>query len=281
MPSPAEQDIVRKPKRVQHPAKSFRLIYAAYTHRMSKLSAWLAENRQWVFSGLGITVLSAAVWLIRRALSPSLKAPQYPVTTQSNTQTVNLTVGANSSGPPSAKSIREQAQELLIDVQDRSKALASTVARALAIARATGNSDFEQFCQGELVGWSDLRKAGVRPAHRYVQEYASLSQLNLKYGGWAGDSRLILQEIESDPKRFAPVKVFWDSPLAEIEHMYSIDSSKSIVHYTMAWPEGPSVFGDTGVGSSVFMYASASTPAWIVDNVRSQLTKFLLTSVAP
>lgn len=58
---------------------------------MGDLWNWLIQNKQWVFSGAGLTVLGLAVWLLRKLLSPRRQTSAAPPITQAATINVSPT----------------------------------------------------------------------------------------------------------------------------------------------------------------------------------------------
>jgi hypothetical protein len=63
---------------------------------------WLNSNKEWFLSGLGITVLTGAVWLLRRVFSrPGDGAAQYQRSGafSKNTQIGSINVGKNKDEP--------------------------------------------------------------------------------------------------------------------------------------------------------------------------------------
>lgn len=54
------------------------------------MSQWLAVNRQWVFSGIGVFVLAGLFWFIRRFLTPAAPLKQ---SQRSGPHSTNLQAG--------------------------------------------------------------------------------------------------------------------------------------------------------------------------------------------
>lgn len=60
---------------------------------MIKISNWLCENKEWVFSGIGITVLTVGYTLIKKLFLRREKNSSRTVIKQTNKGTKNTQIG--------------------------------------------------------------------------------------------------------------------------------------------------------------------------------------------
>ena len=248
---------------------------------MNEIVTWLNENRTWVFSGIGVGAGSLLLWFARKLFGKDTVHPvAAPVVTQTNQQTVNITVSPGPNGAPVVSASPKGTEELhllLTEIQ-AATAVSPFLPRVLKLAAATGHTELETFAKYEISGWREVQKAGAPPGHRFSNLYMSAVPVNFDYMGWGGDVRRILREIETDTDTFHRIKFFWHQPLHELESLGARNPGSEMLTFTAMMSE---MFKDVKPKNDVrvYVYGSATTLAGVVARVRTELLRLIIAAL--
>lgn len=194
--------------------------------------------------------------------------------------------------PPSSSAVSKKTQqyreieELLQEVQDTSRSLATTAAKALALARKLGETEFASFLTSEIGGYGS-HVMSVRdpryPNHRVMKAFCSIARrINTQFMGWGESASNVFAYMEND-ENFFPVSVIVPEPLAALEELAAdAQRGQNLQRGLMSWQSTVAdMFPNTDRGkipadAPVFCYARADAQVRVVRAVRAEISSRLL-----
>jgi hypothetical protein len=155
--------------------------------------------------------------------------------------------------------------------------LAKCLAEALALAIQTKNGALEEFCRGELDGWSFSREdeaAETRFSYRVINVFVLLKgEINVDHPGWGGKEDRIFAYMESDPDTFKKLRWLLHFSVPYLESKPHKSSDLAITVFTFP---ANLLIPTTKYKGDVRAYARSDVIPDLLTRIRSELTKRLL-----
>lgn len=256
------------------------------------LTKWITENREWVFSGVGVTILTSLVIYTtsfiknRRAKNPepgfSLKGSDTPILNNSgHMQNVTFQMGTNNrdisvkseikadSGKTSIKT-PENITNLIAKVQGNQTSLSQCIAEALPIARLCKETCLEQFCAGELSGWEIKENLDVLQ-YRAVHLYLTNRPINPN-AIWGGPN-VVLRRMAEDTNSFIQVDMALPYPISELERLATSDSPQSLFLLSTTMR---AILPNSPTDGPIYAYGAPNIVSDLIQEIRQKLTNLLI-----
>ncbi len=175
----------------------------------------------------------------------------------------------------STNELNTRISELLGRVQSRSVPLSQCVADALTLAQRTKSTELELFCRGELSGWvKGYGRGTITLDYRKVEAFFSLSEINMQYIGWGGNTSVIWEYMWRDHENFFPRMLFISEPISKIESQPPVDPRKALL--TMSLRRRDVLPNPKHPDESVIVYLRGDVYQQILESIRAELTLRLL-----
>lgn len=262
------------------PTASFSIVDAIYA------------NAQWVFSGVGVLILTGAWRLFSRKklsfpIADKITASKVGINVQAGTSLQGVTINqglqlsdleqlTRTIAAENSPSLKVDAASLLAKIQSRTTSLASCVVEALALAGRLGDEALSQFCTNELSGWSSVNiRTDDPPRHRSVDSYLAIqARINLDTPLWNRSSEKAYQYMASNPHMFKPVSYTVGTPLSKLEADQNLDYSDKMI--SVSGKIGEFFQNMPNPEMEVVIYLHPRSYQKIVEEVRADLTRRLL-----
>jgi hypothetical protein len=138
---------------------------------MSTAWGWILQNKEWIFSGIGVTVLAALLWLIRKMFGGKRNDPPPGININVSPTISPTSNQSNTTSPPDGN--RQSTTQPVPDIK------ALTYKAAFARGIGTGKSCFIISFRND--GWADATNV---IAHIGYNSLSSGQQFLVDYGGW-------------------------------------------------------------------------------------------------
>lgn len=181
---------------------------------------WVVKNREWIFSGIGLTVLAVVWWVIRKLFGRNNSKPPSGINITLS-PTISPTISPNQSNIQNTNQPKEEsARELVPDIK------AVTYKAAFAKGIGTGKSCFIVSFRND--GWADATNV---IAHIGYSCKSSGQKFLVDYGGWIepmpimniprGHTKNLIIAVTENGKNFAvtdisPATNYTDFRLVEV-----------------------------------------------------------------
>jgi hypothetical protein len=169
---------------------------------------------------------------------------------------------------------QSELSSLLKKIHSKTVPLSQCFAEMLTIATTLKNKKLIKFCKYELGGWDKIN-VKEPPEYRLIQCYMSFSKINPNYIGWHGNINNAFSHMESNPDEFRQVSSFQTQPISELESYETSDSENKMTHWTQKLEDINKKTKNPE--TIVFFYARGTTHGHLLERIRTELTKKILT----